>query len=388
MRIILTIDYSPWSNYSGGAQEATHNLAVALSQRGHIVTVIYTKAIFEKIHIPVNLPYEVLWAHFISSKSKRKAFLRPLSAFSVKNKIRKILQCEKNIIIHCNGEEGGLIHQLHRDFAFTFIATPHHPHYPKIFFTTKQLTWYHYLNLIITNGKYLMQRSALQHADLCTPPSRYAADLVHRAFHIQSEKLKTVPNGVNPIFLKYKRTAPNTDGPIVFFGRLSKTKGVDTLIEALHLLKKPYQKCIIIGRGDLETELRDKVNQYKLHKSVVFKSWLAHEKLAELLCNASMVVLPSREENFSLAILEAMCIGLPVIGSKVGGTPEIIRHMQNGYLISPDNPKELATAINFILKNPQKANEMGYNASNYIREELTWKRTAERFETIYEELQQ
>ncbi len=383
MRIILSIDYSPWSDYSGGAQQATHNLASALVRRDHHVTVIYTKAFLEKINIPDNLPYELVWGTFLSTKSKRKAFLRPLSAFSVKNRVRDLIQDEENVIVHCNGEEGGLIHQLRADHNFTFICTPHHPHYPDVFFKTDRLTLYQYFKLALTNGKFLMQRSALQHADYCTPPSQWSANMVQRAFNLNDKKLIPISNGVTDLFLDYSRTKHASNGPIVFFGRLTYTKGVDTLIEALHLLKEELPQTIIVGRGDLERSLKDLVKKYGLEDKVVFKPWLSQPDLAKLLSNARMTILPSRQENFSLAILESMCIGSPTISTKVGGTPEIIHHLDNGYLVSPGRPSEIAKAIQLFIRKPEFAEALGDKASQYIREELTWDRTAERFESIY-----
>ncbi len=133
----------------------------------------------------------------------------------------------------------------------------------------------------------------------------------------------------------------------------------------------------------MEQSLKDQVKKYGLEDKVVFKPWLSQHDLAKLLSNARMAILPSRQENFSLAILESMGTGCPTVSTRVGGTPEIIDHMNNGYLVPPDDPKELAKAIKLYLQNPSFAEKLGNNGSNYIREELTWDRTAEKFEAIY-----
>src|SRR3954451_18857742 len=62
MRCILTVNFSPWSRYSGGGQRSTHNLARALVKRGHEVTVVFTKAPWEQVPLPPDLPYQVVWA--------------------------------------------------------------------------------------------------------------------------------------------------------------------------------------------------------------------------------------------------------------------------------------------------------------------------------------
>lgn len=383
MRIILTIEYSPWSPYYGGAQLATHNLASALTRRNHDVTVIYTKPLLEKIPVRENVPYEIVWGHYYSFKSQRKIILKPLSCVSVKQKIRALIKDQKDVIIHSNGEEGGLIHQLRKKYKFSFIATPHHPHYPDIFYKNKHLSYFQYVKLFLTNGKYLMQMLALKNADFCTPPSQWAAEMNMDAFNLSEDKIIPVANGVPDLFLDYTRSDNAADGPIVFFGRLCRSKGVDTLIEALHLINDELPKTIIAGRGELEEDLKNKVKEYGMEEKIFFMPWLSHNELAKLLSSARMTVLPSRHENFSLAILESMCVGSPTISTQVGGTPEIIDHMNNGYLVPPGDPEKLAKAIHFYLENPKVAEIFGQNGSKYIREELTWDRTAEHFESIY-----
>ena len=91
MTIILTIDFSPWSAYGGGAQRSTHNLACALCRRGHDVSVVYTKAPWETVAPPDDLPYTVHWATFFDVRSRRKAPLRPLNASSVARVVKGLL---------------------------------------------------------------------------------------------------------------------------------------------------------------------------------------------------------------------------------------------------------------------------------------------------------
>lgn len=384
MHIILTIDYSPWSAYSGGAQRSTHNIAMAMAKRDHKVTVIYSKPPWEKIDVPENLPYTIRWANLYATHSKRAAFLRPLTPFSVNRKLREIIRKDEDTIVHSNGEEGGLVHRLKEKYRFGFISTPRHPHYPNVFFKYNRLPLPIKLYTALKEGKYLMQGSAALNADFCSPPSSWAAGLLGEAFNIPKERLRPVPNGVPEEFLQYHRKPDAENGPLVFFGRLSKTKGVDTLIKALGMIETDLLPEIwIIGRGDLKKELQNMVKQEGLTQKVTFKPWMTHDELGEALSVSGMTVLPSREENFSLAILSAMCVGSPTISTKVGGTPEIIEHNKTGGLAEADQPHELANLITEWLKNPEKCNSIGQAGSDYIRKNLTWDHTCDKFEELY-----
>ena len=78
-----------------------------------------------------------------------------------------------------------------------------------------------------------------------------------------------------------------------------------------------------------------------------------------LLAGADLYVQPSREEGIGLAILEAMALGLPVIGSRVGGIPEAVAHGRTGYVVEPADPEQLAVAIERLLSSPSTMREMG-----------------------------
>jgi glycosyltransferase involved in cell wall biosynthesis len=205
MHVILTVDYSPWSAYSGGAQKATHYLGMAMAHRGHKVTVIYSKPPWEDIDTPDDLPYRIEWATLFAIKSKRAAYLRPLTTLSVNKILKKIIDPNEKTVLHGNGEETGLVHRIRKKHTFAFICTPHHPHFPDVFFKHKNLPFTTKIYTVLKDAKYLMQRSAARHADFCSPPSHWAANIVREAFNIPKEKLKPIPNGVPEEFLNFKR---------------------------------------------------------------------------------------------------------------------------------------------------------------------------------------
>lgn len=387
MNIILTIDYSPWSAYGGGAQRSTHNLAQALCRRGHAVSVVYTKAPWEHVACPADLPYDVHWATFFDLRSRRRAPLRPLNASSVARVVQRLLDQQPVAVVHSNGEEGGMIHQLRRSYRFGFVATPRHSCYPETLLNNDRLSPWQKTWLALTEGKYLMQGRAARQADLCVPPSAFVAGLVRRAFNLDPSRVRVVPNGVPDEFLAYQHDPQAAhEGPLVFFGRFDPMKGVDTLVEALGLLGARAPHALLIGKGPEQHVLQKRIQVLGLSDSVEIRPWMTHDELAQTLTSARMMVLPSRMENFSLSLLSAMAVGVPVIGTSVGGTPEIIQPGQTGLLVEPDDPRTLAAAIEYLCHDADLARHLGQAGRTYVRTHLTWDRVAASFEALYQTL--
>ena len=388
MNIILTVNYSPWSRYSGGGQRSTHNLGIAYSERGHDVTVVYTKPPWKQIEVPDDLPYRVRWATFYGLWSRRAAPLRPLNAYSVATTVRDLIRSmDGPAVVQCNGEEGARIPALRPDLDFGLVATPRYSEYPASLIQESPLSSWTKARLFLTEHKYLAQGEIARKADRSVPPSAYAARMLHEAYGIPEERLDVVHNGVPREFLEYDHNpAAVEEGPLVFFGRFAKHKGVDTLIDALSHLGEDAPPTRIIGRGVLEDELRSQIDRLGLTDRVSFHPWMTHHELGAALSEARMAILPSREENFSLAILSALAVGTPTISTDVGGTPEIIDDGETGLLVPPDCPADLADAINRLQSDPDEARRIGTNGQSHVRNHLTWAVAAERFEALFNEI--
>lgn len=385
LKVFLTIDYSPWSAYNGGAQNSTHQIACHLCERGHDVTVIFSKPPWERIKVPADLPYKLEWASLWALKSTRKATFRFLTPLSVNKIILKNTRPDQPFIVHSNGEEGGLIHKLRGNRTFGFISTPRHPHYPD-YFRIENPSFYQKTLHLIRNTKYEMQKSAAVHSDFCSPPSFWSGDELKKLFNIPDHKIRPVHNGVNPPFLKVFNRYSDKTGPILFFGRLSATKGVDVLIESYSNLRKDSKpELIIIGRGELKNRLQYRVSELSLEQKITFIPWLSHEELGNYLQTASMAVLPSREENFSLAVLEALCSGTPVISTRVGGTGEMISDGENGLLVPSSDADALTDAMKHLLADRDYAKSLGQKGAETVRELFIWQKTVEKFEVLYNE---
>ncbi|MDD5044355.1 MAG: glycosyltransferase family 4 protein, partial [Candidatus Omnitrophica bacterium] len=136
-----------------------------------------------------------------------------------------------------------------------------------------------------------------------------------------------------------------------FIGRLERIKGLDYLIEAsVSVLKNnPLAVFLIVGEGSLHKKLEKKVNSLGLASAYIFSGW--RDNIPDLFSAIDLLVLPSLNEAVGIVLVQAQAMGIPVVATKVGGIPEIIKDNQTGILVPPRNPQKLARAMSSLLKN-------------------------------------
>jgi glycosyltransferase involved in cell wall biosynthesis len=151
---------------------------------------------------------------------------------------------------------------------------------------------------------------------------------------------------------------------IICPGRLNESKGQHVLIRAISLLRNefPDLKATFLGDGPSKEELITLSQQLGVMDNCHFPGRVPHHELLERMAQAYITVVPSRSEAFGFVNIESMSVGTPVIGSNVGGIPEIIRNGIDGYLFHPDDAVYLAKKISALLAHPEILNEMSKNA--------------------------
>jgi glycosyltransferase involved in cell wall biosynthesis len=151
----------------------------------------------------------------------------------------------------------------------------------------------------------------------------------------------------------------------VFFGRLVRIKGIHTLLEAMQWVNSPAQ-LYVVGEGELEESLKTYAEQRGL-SNVSFLGYLDTPKLIPVIQGAAFTVLPSEcYENYPMTALESFACGTPVIGSRTGGIPEIVKDGHNGLLFEPGNARQLAQKIQYLLDNPDLTITMGRNGRQQV----------------------
>ncbi len=156
---------------------------------------------------------------------------------------------------------------------------------------------------------------------------------------------------------------------ILYIGRLDKEKKVNILIEALQYLKRTQTFQVIIeGKGQQMENLEDLVQKLGLQDKVSFIGYTEEKELSTLYSLATVFVMPSTAELQSLVTMEAMALGLPVIGARAGALPYLIKPDENGFLFEPDNPVDLAQKLQRILENPDLQKSMSRKSLELIKE--------------------
>ncbi|MBW1740962.1 MAG: glycosyltransferase family 4 protein [Deltaproteobacteria bacterium] len=176
---------------------------------------------------------------------------------------------------------------------------------------------------------------------------------------------------------------------IITIGRLVGWKGLQVLMGALPDIKKaiPNVRWIVVGGGPYRDALQLKCRELKLQDSVVFSGEIPHDRLPEFISLADVMVQPSiAEEAFGITLVEAMACGIPAVGSRIGGIPEIIVHGQTGFLVPPRDKEALAEAIIKVLHDDHLRRRYGANSRERVVEHFTWASNARRLLEIFRSL--
>jgi glycosyltransferase involved in cell wall biosynthesis len=379
-RIILSSNYSPWSPYSGGGQRSTHHLAEALSSLGYDVHLIFSKTRNERIKTPSSLPYNLHWAEYPGIKSNRKNWFRAQSGKAVAKIVNQLLK--PRTVYHSNGEESSEIASLRANKKFPFILTPRYPHIPE---NVKELR--KEIRLSPFQSKFSLLGKSLQECDIYCPTSKFAVQLYRERYSIRDKPFEVIPNGIPDEFinLDISSNSPKKRS-IIFFGRLSKEKGVDTLLKAASAAANQFDELHFIGRGELESKIDNANKNGPLAGKVIRTEWLSVSDLIKRITTSTLAVLPSFEESFGNAIVEAMACGIPVITTNAGSIPEIITQHKNGIMIEPGNSHQLSSEIENLLNNPEKRRSLGKSARETVVSKYSWESTAKRYLSIYSDL--
>ena len=173
---------------------------------------------------------------------------------------------------------------------------------------------------------------------------------------------------------------------ILYVGRLMEEKGLEVLIKAYGIVnaKVPNTNLIIVGKGHMRTNLEALANRLGL-KNVVFTGFVSDSMLRQAYASSDLFVLPSYAEIQPLVLLEALAMGLPAIGTNVGGIPEMIIEGRNGYILKPGDHEGLAERIITILNDDKLRKEFSRNSLQIARDNDIEK-SADKLERLYHRL--
>lgn len=208
-------------------------------------------------------------------------------------------------------------------------------------------------------------------------------------YNVDYKKVRVVYNGIDSKEFSVKSNlSSNTksnDYKIGVIGSLIQQKGHIYLLKAIKNLKLtiPNLKLFVIGDGPLNHELSNYVVKNNLSENVCFLG--RREDIPKLLKTLDLWIMPSLFEGFSIALLEAMATGLPIIATNVGGNAEAIINNESGLIIRDQDINDITESITFSYNNRLKLDEMGTNARDRFVNCFTIENMISNLDSLYTE---
>jgi glycosyltransferase involved in cell wall biosynthesis len=207
--------------------------------------------------------------------------------------------------------------------------------------------------------------ATLNRADTLIAPSHFLAQLYIR-YGINPDLIKVWRQGVNLSFCPLRESSPILR--FSYLGQIKHHKGVHTLIAAWGQLSGPRLRRLkiygsSIGEGQYHEQLSRQTQQYE---GLTWEGPIRHDEVWGALAETDVLVVPSRwNENSPNVILEAQAMGIPVIGTNLGGIAELVQHGRNGLLFEPDDATDLAAQMRRLLDEPELLGLLSQNPNPF-----------------------
>lgn len=217
-----------------------------------------------------------------------------------------------------------------------------------------------------------------------TAISNYLAERAHN-LGVSTEKILVIPNGVD--LSEIPRNISKIAYRVVCVARLSWEKGLDDLINAWGkvILEFPQAELFMVGEGPERSKLEQLIFKKDLGRNIALLGRLDHKRTLEILSSASVFVCPSLAEGLGIAFIEAQACGVPVVGTRVGGIPDVVEDGVSGILVPPRSSETLAKAITLLLKDSNLAGRLKVKAQSRLDRYL-WPKIVGQFADLYKKL--
>lgn len=314
---------------------------------------------------------------------RRINIIKDLKAFFA---MWKILKKVKPSIVHTHSSKAGLLGRIAAKITGIPIIV-HTPH-GHVFFG--------YFGPLKTKVFIILEKLASRITDkIIALTNREKED--HIKFNIApEEKFLVIHSGIElnefkeitlDEKLKFKRELgiPENSSIIGTVGRLVPVKGPEYLLEAARIIIAKYPDIYIIftGDGPLLQSLERKAQEMAINKNIGFLGW--RNDIAKIIAIYDVFALPSLNEGMGRVLVEAMALGKPIVASDVGGIPDLVTHGENGFLVSPREPEQLAKYIQILLEDRDRREKMGQAGREIVRN-FSNEKMIEKIVALYKEL--
>jgi len=355
----------------GGMEMHVEDLINGLVKRGHRVTVITTKH-------PRGIKREEdknLKIYYVGDKPLKytKTFFKESAEL-----FEAISKQEGFDIVHSQSIAGAGVVRFTRT-KLPIVVTLHGTILNEIKSALNNRSLKGYVRASYLLLKMLMDKTdrlLLKRANKIIAVSHQLCDDIRQQYRIPEEKLVTIPNGVNidrfkPLDvsdLKERLNLLSGEKILLSVGKIEKQKGHHLLLKILPDISKVHAvKTIIVGGGSYLTTLKKMTVKFGITDKVIFTGEIYHKDLPRYYNLADIFVFPTlMKESFGLVIAEAMACGKPVIASRIGGVPTVIEDGKDGFLIKPNNLRDLKEKILVLLGDEKLAKKIGKTAREKV----------------------
>ncbi|HUX56210.1 MAG TPA: glycosyltransferase family 4 protein [Bacteroidales bacterium] len=391
MNILFLCDEYPPCQH-GGIGTVTSVLARELVRNGHKVIVCgfypyYRKALSYQNDYGV-LVYRYFYGNRLTLKLSKHSiagkFVNIIGQFySYLENVRKLIREQKIDIM-----EGPDYNEIFRYTGPRFISFPDFE-IPMVVKIHGGDSFFSYIkhNTINEDILFRKEKMLLDSADSILAISEFSQSVIKKIFKYE----KDIPVIYNGIEID-KPVAYHEDPErktVVFAGTITEKKGIFSLIKAWEdvIEQIPDANLHIYGKGSkrMLKHLSSLING-KMIGSVHIKGFTDKENLEQIYTSATCAVFPSFAESFGMAPLEAMVKGCPTIFTSRTSGPELINNGEDGLLVDPGNTRDLSTAIIYLLRNRDKALELGEKGAKKVIRRFDISLIAKRHISLYEEL--
>jgi len=357
MRIAIIIDFFP--PRVGGTERATYNIAKHLALRGH------------DVHVITSWDQGLPKSSFQDGFHIHRVYWGKIRFFSTIFYLIGIFFCLKSIqpdIVHVQYIKLGYIPAY---FSKKILKKPYIAY-------GRGSDIYYMSSLMRKISKFFLKHAVKVIA--------LTADMKQELQKIYDGEISVIPNGVELDNYKnlQKKDFDVKNKKIIFVGVLRPVKGLEYLIKAMEIIHVEMENTIlmIIGEGEERKSLETLVLKLHLENVVIFTGDILNKNIPSYLIQGDVFVLPSLSEGFPNVLLEAMAAGLPLVTTNINGLSEIIRNEENGYLVEPKNPQQLAEKILMVLNNSTQSKKFSNNNLKIVKK-YSWKNIVICLEDVY-----
>jgi glycosyltransferase involved in cell wall biosynthesis len=233
-----------------------------------------------------------------------------------------------------------------------------------------------------------LQREVVHRSDFTVGVSHSIVAELKKDHPNQADGIEFVPNGVDDLFYSveaHRSHFPPSPLKILYIGSLIPLKGLDVLLHAL--AKMPGESSwtmTLAGNGPERRNLSALASTLKIGSKVRFMGLIRPDKIHEVMSDHHLLVLPSHREGRPNVVLEAMAAAMPVVGTDIDGTRELVREGLTGWLVPPGDEEALAQVLMSLVRGEKDLTSVGMRGRQWMLEQgLTWNETACLYRHLY-----